>query len=102
MAFADNYPARVFTMRNGAADPLHIIAKGRDRWALEALIAAVSKDCTPINNPAPRWSARIHKLCKAGISIETISENHSGPFAGHHARYVLTCNVAAGCEGGSA
>ncbi len=62
---------------------------GRDAWALAELLRAGKKGCTPINNPAPRWSAYIHNLRKDGLSIETITENHGGQFQGTHARYVL-------------
>lgn len=102
MVFTNNYSARLFTIRKGAADPLLVIAKGRNRWALEALIATGFKGCPPIDNPTPHWSAYVHKLRKAGVGIEAIAEKNSDPFTGHHARYVLTCNVTAGCEGGAA
>lgn len=102
MASTNCYPARVFTIINGAADPLHIIAKGRDRSASEVVIEAGSKGCTTIHNPVPRWSTYVHNLRKGGVSIETIAENHGGRFAGHHTRYMLTCNVAAGWKGRAA
>ncbi|WP_245418354.1 winged helix domain-containing protein [Cohaesibacter intestini] len=62
---------------------------GRDAWALSALIEAGKKGCTPIDNPAPRWSAYVKNLRDAGITIETIYEPHSGPYSGTHGRYVL-------------
>lgn len=68
---------------------------GRDEWALRQLIAAGQKGCTPIDNPAPRWSAYIHKLRRMGIDIETVDERHGGPFPGRHARYVLHSLVRA-------
>ena len=43
--------------------------------------------------PAPRWSAYVHELRKMGVEIETIHEAHGGKFPGHHARYVLRCDV---------
>ena len=70
-----------------------VVVKGRDRWALERLIAAGNTGCTPFCKPGPRWSAYVHNLRKLGVSIETISEPHDGPFAGTHARYVLRSNV---------
>jgi len=70
-----------------------ITVSGRDRWALEELIAAGDLGCTPINNPAPRWSAYVHNNRALGVPIETIHEQHHGPFAGTHARYVLRALV---------
>jgi len=62
---------------------------GRDRWALECLIAAGEKGCTPIDHPGPRWSGYVFNLRSMGFEIETVREQHSGPFPGSHARYVL-------------
>ena len=66
---------------------------GRAAWALAALIAAGEKGCTPIDHPGPRWSAYVHKLRRAGLSIETLEERHAGPYPGQHARYVLRSEV---------
>ena len=66
---------------------------GRDRWALERLIQAKERGCTPIDEPAPRWSGYVHNLRQMGVLIETVNEKHYGPFAGTHARYVLRCHV---------
>jgi len=67
---------------------------GRNAWALRQLIAAGRRGCTPIDNPAPRWSAYIFKLRHVhGIAIETVWEGHEGRYAGRHARYVLTSKV---------
>lgn len=62
---------------------------GRDAWALKNLIAAGKRGCTPITYPGPRWSAYVFNLRKMGFIVETIHDNHEGPFAGTHARYVL-------------
>ena len=62
---------------------------GRDAWALNELIKARDKGCTPIDNPAPRWSAYVKNLRDAGITIETVYEPHSGPYSGTHGRYIL-------------
>lgn len=70
-----------------------IYVKGRTRWALERLIAAGPRGCTLIEQPAPRWSAYIHKLRELGVAIETLHETHAGAFPGHHGRYVLRCDV---------
>lgn len=67
---------------------------GRDAWALENLVIAGSRGCTPITTPGPRWSGYVHKLRKKyGLSIRTIEEKHDGQFAGTHARYVLVDHV---------
>jgi hypothetical protein len=68
---------------------------GRDEWALRQLMATGPKGCTPIDNPAPRWSAYVHKLRRMGIDIETVNERHGGPYPGRHARYVLHSIVRA-------
>lgn len=68
---------------------------GRAEWALRQLMAAGRKGCTPIDNPAPRWSGYVHKLRRMGIDIETVDERHGGAFPGRHARYVLHSVVRA-------
>lgn len=99
MTLQSHWPARAFTIRREGDAPRVIITKGRDRWALEALMTAGPKGCTPLHNPAPRWAAYVHNLRALGVAIETITEKHGGPFAGHHARYVLRCDAAPGREG---
>ena len=71
----------------------YIVAGGRVRWALDALMAAGEAGCTPITSPGPRWSAYVHRLRRMGLAIETIHEPHEGPFAGTHGRYVLRSHV---------
>jgi len=66
------------------------IAKGRNGWALLELHNAGKEGCTPIDNPAPRWSAYVFNLRQDGVPIETIHEAHKGSFPGTHARYVLS------------
>nr|WP_187973299.1 hypothetical protein [Aquibium microcysteis] len=66
---------------------------GRDAWAMCELVRAGERGCTPIDNPAPRWSAYTFKIRKAGFVVETVHEAHDGPFAGTHARYVLRTPV---------
>ena len=78
-----------FTIQNGTDAPFTIYVSGRDRWALECLIAAGNKGCTPINTPGPRWSGYVYNLRRMALDIETIHEAHAGPFSGSHARYVL-------------
>ena len=71
----------------------YIEVSGRDRWALEALIAAGRRGCTPIDTPGPRWSSYVHNLRKLSVPVETLTEPHSGPFSGTHARYILRASV---------
>lgn len=67
---------------------------GRDAFALDELLAAGLKGCTPITRPAPRWSAYVHALrTERGLNIETVTEPHAGQFAGHHAKYILRSPV---------
>lgn len=63
--------------------------KGRNEWALKELLRKGPQGCTPIDNPAPRWSAYVFNLKRYGLDVETITETHGGPFPGNHARYVL-------------
>lgn len=67
--------------------PIKVV--GRDAWALRNLVNAGVRGCTPIDHPGPRWSHYVFKLRRFGFIIETIDEQHGGPFAGTHARYVL-------------
>jgi thiamine monophosphate synthase len=80
----------------GGDAPVTAIIGGRMLWALRALIAAGAKGVTPIERPAPRWSAYVHKLRRLGLVIETIPEEHGGAFPGTHGRYVLRSVVAIG------
>lgn len=66
---------------------------GREAWALLELVEAGAKGCTPIDNPAPRWSHYVWLLRGDGFAVETIHEDHGGPFSGSHARYLLHDNV---------
>ena len=75
-------------------EPKTITVSGRDRWALEALIAAGDKGCTPIETPGPRWSGYTFNLRQLGVPVETVTEPHGGPFKGNHARYVLRATVS--------
>lgn len=75
------------------SEPTPILLAGRDAWALQQLKQAGKAGCTPIHNPAPRWSAYVHNLRGFGLNIETMHEMHGGPFPGTHARYVLKSKV---------
>ncbi len=69
-------------------------AYGRTAWALLELIKAGSQGCTPIDNPAPRWSAYVFNLKRQyGVNIETRHEAHRGNFPGTHGRYLLVSQI---------
>lgn len=77
-------------------DAFTLYAKGREAWALDRLCLAGPKGCTPIEQPAPRWSAYVHALRGQGVPIETVTEPHGGEFSGWHGRYVLRARVTKG------
>lgn len=80
----------------GDGKPFTVSLKGREAWALDQLIEAGAKGCTPITHPAPRWSGYVFDLRGHGIPIETIHEKHGGEFAGTHGRYILRARVVKG------
>ena len=82
-----------FHIENKNSSPFTLTLSGRVAWALEALISAGDAGVTPIDNPAPRWAACIHRLRAKGVSIEILRECHDGQFSGHHARYLLSGRV---------
>ena len=87
------FPKRVLAEIHHAHGVRVVEVTGRDAWALCALIEAGPRGCTPINAPAPRWSAYVFNLRRRGLDIETLHERHGGPYAGNHARYVLNSDV---------
>lgn len=82
------------TLETGEAFTIQV--KGRDAWALDRLREAGPKGCTPIDQPAPRWSAYIFNLRGLRVPIETVTEPHGGAFAGTHGRYILRARVVKG------
>lgn len=80
---------RIQLLEDGDPKGLPITLVGRDWWALQELIKAGKKGCTPIDNPVPRWGHYVWKIRQAGIDVETIHESHGGRFPGHHARCLL-------------
>jgi uncharacterized protein YlaI len=40
-------------------------------------------------SPAPRWAAYLCKACRAEVAVETLTELHTGAFAGTYARCLL-------------
>jgi hypothetical protein len=87
-----NAPVYSVTFPEGRKLSLNAV-KGRVAWALDRLIAAGPKGCTPISEPGPRWSAYVHVLREQGVAIETVRERHGGDYPGPHGRYVLRCDV---------
>jgi hypothetical protein len=67
--------------------------KGREAWTLSCLLETKAKGVIPLERPAPRWSAYVHSLRKRGLVIDTIDEQHAGPYPGAHGRYVLRTQV---------
>jgi hypothetical protein len=88
--------AGLYQVTPEGGEPFTIEATGREAWALDRLLTAGPKGCTPIDQPAPRWSAYVHKLRKRGVPIETVTEAHGGPYSGTHGRYVLRADVQKG------
>ncbi len=71
-------------------DGRSFIVNGRVAWALSELVRAGARGVTPIDMPGPRWAAYVHSLRhERGVDVETLHEEHDGPFPGRHARYVL-------------
>lgn len=68
--------------------------RGRNAWALDALIKAGDASVTPITQSGPRWSSYVHRLRKTGIAVSTIDEKHGGPYQGTHARYTLQTPIS--------
>lgn len=93
MASDQRWGASPFNIHYENEHPRELVVSGRDRWALECLMAAGEKGCSPIETPGPRWSGYVFNLRHLGVAIETVTEPHDGPFAGNHARYVLRCRV---------
>jgi hypothetical protein len=89
------YTKAQFEIHNPDGSTAQISLLGRLRWALENLIRAGERGCTPIDQPAPRWSGYVHELRREfGVAISTIREPHAGPFPGRHGRYVLAVRVS--------
>lgn len=84
---------RLYHINPEQGETFTVEAKGRDAWALDKLSEAGPKGCTPIEQPAPRWSAYVFNLRGLGVPIETLHEPHGGEFSGTHGRYVLRALV---------
>ncbi|MEP1537240.1 MAG: hypothetical protein ABJQ34_10555 [Paracoccaceae bacterium] len=67
--------------------------QGRLGWTMAQLVAAGAKGFRAIDNPSPRTSAYVHSLREMGIPIETVMEDHDGPYPGKHGVNFLTCDA---------
>lgn len=84
---------RSFAVTNPGQEPFNVTLRGHNLWTMRRVITAGCIGCTPIDNPAPRWSGYVRNLREHGVAIDTLTEKHSGPFAGWHGRYVLLSRV---------
>ena len=87
--------AKIYTIteEDGGTRELRITER-RTAWAVDELLDAGTEGLTTLERPAPRWSSYVHKLRhRHGLDVRTITEQHAGEFAGHHARYVLRSKV---------
>lgn len=82
-----------YLVRDPSGWEITISVCGRERWALETLLAVGATGCTSISNPAPRLAAYVCSLRDRGVLISTDLEDHFGDFPGRHARYTLVAQV---------
>jgi hypothetical protein len=98
---ARHYSGSAYLVKTTSDDTFPIVVSGRVRWALDQLRKAGTAGCTPIDSPAPRWSAYIFELRGIGVEIDTLHEPHTGEFSGTHGRYVLRSTVTRTAKGGA-
>jgi hypothetical protein len=91
---ADNRDSNPVTEIRVSHNDREITLKGREAWAMHALIQGGPRGITSLSNPAPRMAHYVFKLRGGGFDIATIDEPHGGAFAGSHARYVLRSTVS--------
>ena len=96
----DTSKPTTYSIKNPGEPPFTLTLKGRNKWAMLRLIEAGKTGCTPIKQPAPRWSAYIYNLRSFGVKVQTITERHSGAFAGNHGRYILLAEAVIVLSGG--
>jgi hypothetical protein len=88
-------------LRNELAEETKHQIEGAYTLTLRMLARIDAQLMTPIDHSGPRWSGYVHKVRKLGLQIETMTERRGGPFAGHHARYVLFLRVCILGDGAS-
>lgn len=79
-----------------------VTLRGRERWAMERLMAAGAAGVSSLENVGPRLAHYIFKLRGCGFTIDTRHEPHGGDFPGHHARYFNRSKVSIIAEAGRA
>ena len=73
------------------------LCRGRVAQALTMLAAKGERGLTSLEIGNARLSAAIFRLRREhGLTIITETENHSGPFAGHHGVYILKTPIELG------
>jgi hypothetical protein len=92
-AGARHQHGRAYTVTPEGGDAFTLVATGREAWTLDRLSEAGPRGCTPREEPAPRWSAYVHRLRERGVPIETLREAHGGAYPGWHGRYILRGTV---------
>lgn len=70
-----------------------ITVSGRERWALETLMAAGATGCTSLTAPAHRLASYVCRLRDKGVLIVTEREQNDGEFPGVHGKYILLAKV---------
>lgn len=82
-----------FIITPESGESFEMTTSGREAWALRQLAEAGARGVTPLERPAPRWSAYVHTLRASGVPIATLREKHGGEFSGTHGRYVLNAKI---------
>ena len=82
----DSNPVTALCVKHGECETT---LKGREAFALNALVERGAQGVTPLEWVGPRWSDYCLKLRRRGFDIETINERHGGAYAGRHGRYIL-------------
>jgi hypothetical protein len=80
----------------GGDCPRSFILNGRIGHTMCELSLAGGQGITPLEMPALRRAAYVHRLRGLGITINTKLEEHNGPYPCHHARCRLACDVTVG------
>ena len=91
----------LYTVEDPSGWKHDIVVSGRERWALEALMAASATGCTSLSVGAHRFASYVCRLRDRGVLISTEREDHGGDFPGAHARYQLISNVTSAQKWGA-
>lgn len=82
-----------FLIEDPSGSKHDIVVSGRERCALETLMAAGATGCTSLSAGAHRLASYICRLRDKGVLVATEREEHGGDFPGAHARYLLLSAV---------